>query len=366
MKFSEKKPGPFFEALNEKVKTYFKNGRKSKYADVSIFIKGILVILLYISCYFLLVLGYSGSIWLSVLLLILMGFSGVMIVFNLVHDASHGTLFRSRRVNKAVTLLGDFVGINTYIWDIRHNIQHHTYTNILGGDIIIDNIPLLRLSPCQKHYSFHRYQVYYAPFMYMLYTLYWMFYIDFNLFSKKNIGNIRNIRHSGMEWFKLFFFKGFYIFYAVIAPVWLFGLSLTTVLAGFFIMHIAAGILLSTVALLGHFVEGPVFPEPEEGGVIQNSWMQHEFEATIDFSTGSRMMNWVTGGLNTHIAHHLYPKICHCHYYELSKIIMKHCEAHGVRYPRHGFLEAVASHFRYLKKLSKNEGENEYNAARAA
>ncbi len=356
MKFSEKKPDPFFIHLNQKVKHYFEERKISRFADSSIAVKGILVISLYLGSYALLLSGYWQHSASAVLLLLIMGWAGVMIVFNLVHDSSHKTLFRSRQFNIWTTYLGDLVGINTYIWDIRHNIQHHTYTNVLGGDIIIDNIPLIRLTPTQKYHPVHRFQLYYAPFMYMFYTLYWMFYIDFNLFSKKEIGNIKRISHPVKEWVKLFLFKGLYIFYTLIIPVWIFSIPVSTVLIGFLIMHLAAGLLLSTIALLGHFVEGPVFPETDENGIINNSWMQHEFEATIDFSTDSRLMNWITGGLNTHIAHHLYPKICHCHYYNLSKIIKQHCDEHGVPFRQHSFIGAVQSHFRYLKKLSRPSG----------
>lgn len=119
-------------------------------------------------------------------------------------------------------------------------------------------------------------------------------------------------------------------------------------------MHICAGLLLSSIAVLGHFVEGPEFPEAENGE-IDNSWSEHELAATIDFAPKSRIINFITGGLNTHVAHHLFPNICHIHYYDLTIIIEAYCKEHGYHYMKESFTGGLKSHFRYLKKLSQPE-----------
>jgi linoleoyl-CoA desaturase len=275
-----------------------------------------------------------------------------MVVFNLVHDASHHAISSNKGINNCIKYIGDIVGINTYIWDIRHNIQHHTFTNVLGGDLIIENIPLIRLSEHQRYRKYHAFQPYYAVVLYLLYSFYWMFVIDFRLFFKKDICNLMNIQHPKREWLLLIFFKTFYIVYMLVLPVMFTNMSLALVMGLFMAMHCAAGLLLSFIAVLGHFVEGPSFPEPVDG-VLSNSWSEHELEATIDFAPSSKLINWITGGLNTHVAHHLYPQICHVHYYEMTPIIEAYCKEHGYPYKKESFSNALASHFRYLKKLSK-------------
>jgi linoleoyl-CoA desaturase len=280
-----------------------------------------------------------------------MGFSGVMIIFNLVHDASHHAVSNKRWLNKSLCYLGDLVGINTYIWNIRHNIQHHTFTNILGGDLIIENVPLIRLSPQQPHKSFHRFQVFYAPILYLFYSFYWMFVIDFKLFFRKDICNLHNIKHPPKEWFILFAAKIFYVFYMIGLPFLFTSIGLKKIIALFLIMHMAAGLLLSFVAVLGHFVEGTSFPEPENE-TIASSWSEHELEATIDFAPKSRIVNWITGGLNTHVAHHLFPSICHVHYYDLTKIIETYCSENNYQYKKDSLYGGLKSHFSYLKRLA--------------
>jgi linoleoyl-CoA desaturase len=349
MKFTSKTNSVFFKELISKVDQYMgvKNG--NRFGDHSIFIKAGLLISTYIICYGLLLSG-KLNMGAAVLLVMLMGCIAVMIVFNIVHDASHHVLFKNPKYNKLAACLGDLVGMNSYIWDIRHNIQHHTFTNIAGGDILLDSIPLLRISPYQKKYWFHRYQVVYAPLLYALYSLFWVILLDISFFTRRQMGNLKNIRHPLREWVKLFFFKSLYISYMIIIPWMVTEMSLASVLMGFLLYHISAGMLLSLIVVLGHCVEGPHYVQPDEDGMIHNSWMQHEWDTTSDCATDSRLLHWISGGLNTHLAHHLFPKLCHCHYYEITRIIKSHCAEYNIHYPHYPFVSAIASHFRFLKK----------------
>lgn len=350
--FNQKKASDFYPELKRRVKAYFDEQQTDRFANRELLIKALFFVGTYLTSY-VLILSQQFSPTVMLFLAIAMGLSGVCIVFNLVHDASHQAVFRSRKLNKWLTYIGDFVGINTYIWHIRHNIQHHTFTNILGGDIIIENVPIVRLSQHQPYKWFHRYQVFYAPVLYTFYTLFWMFFIDIKLFFKKEICNLKDLNHPPREWAIMWGSKVFYLLYALVIPMLVLDIPASWVVLGFFVMHFTAGILLSTVALLGHFVEGPSFPHPDENGYIDNSWADHEIEATIDFAGGSKLANWITGGLNTHIAHHLFPQVCHVHYYNLTPIIRETALEYGLPYGEESLPSAIRSHFRYLERLSK-------------
>jgi linoleoyl-CoA desaturase len=348
MKFKSKNDSDFFSELIQKVDDYMEKKGGNRFANSSIYVKGSFLIALYVCSYILLLSGSLNSI-LSILFVMIMGLSGVMIVFNIVHDASHNVLFKNKTVNRALAYFGDLMGMNSYIWNIRHNIQHHTFTNVAGGDVLLDSIPFIRVSPQQKKFPIHKYQVWYVPFLYMLYSIFWVFFIDFNMFKQKQMGNYKNMHHSWQEWTKLIFFKSFYLFYMIIFPAWIINIPLSTVLIGFFIYHVVAGILLSTVVVLGHCVEGAEYSAPDENGIIQNSFLQHEWNATYDCSTNSRILHWITGGLNTHLAHHLFPKLCHCHYLAVTRIIKEHCAEHHIPYQHYSLGDAIISHFNFLK-----------------
>src|SRR5678809_21242 len=255
MKFKSKNDSDFFSELIKKVDGYMENKGGNRFADSSIYVKGGFLIALYTGSYILLLSGSLTTIS-SILFVMIMGLSGVMIVFNIVHDASHNVLFKNKSLNRTLAYFGDLMGMNSYIWNIRHNIQHHTFTNVAGGDVLLDSIPFIRVSPQQKKLPIHKYQVWYVPFLYMLYSIFWVFFIDFNMFKQKQMGNYKNMRHSWQEWTKLILFKSFYLFYMIVFPALIINIPLSTVLIGFLIYHIVAGVLLSTVVVLGHCVEG--------------------------------------------------------------------------------------------------------------
>ncbi|MEL6133574.1 MAG: hypothetical protein AAFR59_09455 [Bacteroidota bacterium] len=61
----------------------------------------------------------------------------------------------------------------------------------------------------------------------------------------------------------------------------------------------------------------------------------------------------MTGGLNTHIAHHLSPQVWRVHYYELTPIIRQATEEFGMAYHEKSFWDALKSHFRYMRKMGR-------------
>jgi len=61
------------------------------------------------------------------------------------------------------------------------------------------------------------------------------------------------------------------------------------------------------------------------------------------------------GGLNFQIEHHLFPKISHIHYPQISKIIKEACIEYNityVEYPR--MYQAVISHVSFLRRMGKD------------
>ena len=351
MKYSKSNNNAFNNGLNQAVDQYFIESNLKKQANFAFFVKAILLLAMYFSLYAGIYL-FELSLSQLALLYALMGPISVMVFFSIVHDASHNALFKNRKHNNLARYIGDLIGLNTYVWNIRHNIQHHTFTNVLGGDIIIEKLPLIRFSPHQPYRNFHRYQLYYLPLLYMLYSFFIVFVIDIKLFFSKDICNLKNIKHPNSEWAKMIGFKVLYIFNFIVLPALLTPFSIGQIIGLFFLMHFTSGIFLSTIAALGHFVEGPTFPEPVND-LIDNDWTKHEIETSTDFSPHSKFTNWISGGLNTHVAHHLFPRICHVHYRKITPIIEKHCLEHGYRYHKESFKDAVASHIRFVKKMSR-------------
>ena len=67
---------------------------------------------------------------------------------------------------------------------------------------------------------------------------------------------------------------------------------------------------------------------------------------------GTGIINWIVGGLNFQVEHHLFPKISHVHYPAISKFVEQTCKEFGIAYHNFPtFTSAVSSHVKHLKYL---------------
>ena len=64
------------------------------------------------------------------------------------HDANHGAYFRHAALQPPVGWSADaLLGFSSYAWRVKHNVAHHTYTNVDGYDDDISQVPFARLLP---------------------------------------------------------------------------------------------------------------------------------------------------------------------------------------------------------------------------
>ncbi len=159
VRFAPKGRDSFYDAVVNKVTAYFETHLISPYANTAMWVKTIVMLLLYFTPYMLIVSGLgAGSLWLFFGLWFLMGMGMSGIGTAVMHDANHGTYSPNKKVNNFISHILEIIGGYTVTWRIQHNVLHHTYTNVAGLDEDIDSIVLLRLSPRQPRYWFHRYQ----------------------------------------------------------------------------------------------------------------------------------------------------------------------------------------------------------------
>lgn len=254
----------------------------------------------------------------------------------------------------------NFLGANDYMWSIQHNIAHHTYTNIPGHDEDTEVAKgLLRLSPADKRTKIMKYQHYYAFFLYSFASLSWVLRKDYVKFFQKKIGDsVDTSHHPKKEVFNLFFFKGVYYTIFIVAPLVFLDITVGQFLIGFITMHLAEGLVLGLVFQLAHVVEGTSFPEPDPQGNIEEAWAVHQMYTTANFARKSWLANFLCGGLNMQVEHHLFPYICHTHYAKISDIVKQTAEEFNVPYIENPtFFAAIKSHYNVLRKLGKADLE---------
>jgi linoleoyl-CoA desaturase len=92
----------------------------------------------------------------------------------------------------------------------------------------------------------------------------------------------------------------------------------------------------------------------EDTGRLEDEWAIHQLKTTANFAPRSKVISWLVGGLNFQVEHHLFPKISHIHYPEISKIVKQACREFNVPYIEYKRMwQAIASHVNFLKQMGR-------------
>ncbi|HTO16826.1 MAG TPA: acyl-CoA desaturase [Edaphocola sp.] len=344
----------FVKDLKDQINEYFKTNQQKQTGDWRIFHKGIVLVAVLITLYGLLVFG-SLPTWANILMCVLMGFVFAFIGFNVMHDGAHGSYSDKKWLNNLTGYSLNIMGASTYLWKFKHNIMHHTYTNIEGHDEDIDIKPLLRTNKEQKKYFFHKYQHYYALFLYTLTYIMWWAFNDFKKYFTGKILDKKIPSRSFKEHVGFWVTKIVYISLFIVLPIYFVGWQ--HALIGYLIVCGVTGITISIIFQLAHVVENTDFPMPDpETLKIEENWFVHQLQTTANFSTKSKIMSWMCGGLNFQVEHHLFPRISHIHYPAINKIVIRVCEQYNIPYHEYPTLaKALGSHLHLLKVIGNEE-----------
>ena len=333
IKFSRADSANFFRTLNKRVNSYFKDNNIKRTGNWKLYLKAVIMFLLYLVPYFLF-LTLDMPTWIQLVLILVMGIGLAGIGMNVMHDGNHGSFSSKKWVNK---LMGSSIYIlagNVYNWQVQHNVLHHTYTNIHGHDEDLEAGYVLRFSNHGKWHTLHRFQQYYSFLLYGLLTINWVITADFlqmKRYLKRKLG-YGKIPNPKKEWSTLIFTKIIYLSMWIVIPMIFIDLAWWKILLGFFIMHYTAGVILSLIFQLAHIIEDATMPLPDKTGTIKNTWAIHQLFTTVNFSTKNRIVNWFSGGLNHQVEHHIFPHISHVHYTKISKIVRETAKEFNLPY----------------------------------
>ncbi|MEO7523739.1 MAG: acyl-CoA desaturase [Ferruginibacter sp.] len=351
-KFMNLQGSTFHQELKKRVNDYFVENKKAHTGNFSLYFKAVLLWTLYLFVYVHLMF-FTPIAWIAIIECLIMGGLTAAIGFNVMHDGGHGSFSPSKTWNKIASFSANALGASAIMWNNKHNIIHHTYTNIDGVDDDIEIKPLLRMCPTQKKYVIHRFQHIYVWILYTLLLLVWLFVSDYTKYFRQKVGEVAIKKMSTYDHFAFWAAKVGYAFMMIALPIYLLGF--TSWLVGFLLVVLFAGFLLSIVFQLAHTVEETAFPVASiDSNKIENEWAIHQIETTANFATKNKLISWLVGGLNFQIEHHLFPKISHIHYPAISKIIKNTCEEFNIKYIEYKKMRhAIASHSNYLRKMGK-------------
>ena len=341
----------FYKELKRRVDEYFKAAALPPRDSPRMYVKTAVILTWFGASYALLVFG-ATSWWQAVLLAVSLALAIAGVGFCVQHDANHGAYSRKDSVNRVMGITLDLLGASSYVWKWKHNIFHHTYTNLSGSDDDIDVGILGRLSPTQRRRRIHRLQQFYLWLFYGFLLAKWQFVDDFRNVGQGRIASNRIPRPRHWELLELIAGKLAFVAWAFAVPFlfhpwWAVLLFYGT--TSFFV-----AVILSVVFQIAHCGEHAAFPALTETGDVPSSWAVHEVESTVDFARRSPVLTWYLGGLNYQIEHHLFPRICHVHYPAIAGIVEKACADFSVAYTVYdGLFPAVSAHWRWLRKMGQ-------------
>jgi linoleoyl-CoA desaturase len=343
----------FQQVLKQRVDAYFAHSKQSKRANVQMHLKSITFVALTLASYLALLLTHL-SFEATLLLYLSFGLNSAFLVISVAHDASHNAYFSDKNKNHRLSQLWYLVGMSPYVWHYKHHLSHHAFTNVPDLDIdISQSTDLLRFNPTAERKAIHRFQHLYAPFLYFIFGIFAIFYRDFKFFQERKFGNVVIEAHSRKEWYKLVTSKALYVVFGFLLPYFCLDFAFGTVLLMFVLSVCLSGFYMILILVPPHLNGDTHFAHPNESGVIENSWFIHELESTTDCAANSKLMHFFSGGLNTHVAHHLFPQICHIHYPHLTPIIKQTAQDFGYKYTNKSYYQNLKDHFAFLKTLGQ-------------
>ena len=346
----ENKDNVFSRALKVKVNDYFNEKGRNKTGGKGIMFKAGILFILFIVFYVTLV--FIQPFWpISVLVCILLGMNLAAIGFNVMHDAGHDSFSDNKRLNSILSYSLNLLGGNIYFWKLKHNVAHHTYTNIDGEDHDIE-VKFMRIHHDQKLEKYHRFQRFYFPLLYGVSYLAWIFFQDYEKYFRGRMGKGSAkfsfpVREKVIFWMS----KVIHLLLFIVIPVIFVGWLPT--LIGIVIAGAVCGMSLATVFQLAHVVDLTEF-KTIDAAKVKEEWMIHQLQSTANFATQSKVLTWLLGGLNFQVEHHLFPKISHVHYPALNRLVKQTCQEFNVPYNEFdNFWMAFRSHVNVIYAMSK-------------
>ena len=282
------------------------------------------------------ILVLVNNAWIQVLNAAFLAFVMVQLCF-LGHDLGHQQVFRSSRNNDRLGLFVSFlVGINRTWWVEKHN-EHHGNPNDLDMDPDI-NLPFIAFSEGQA--------------------------LGMN-------GIPRLIaRHQAYLFYPLVCFEGFvlkisgiqYVFghrlkFPVAEPVLMAGHI--AVYLGLVFLSLPVWQALTFIAvnqlLMGLYI-GSTFAPNHKGMLVLDDktpldFLRRQVLTSRNVKSG-RLNDYLYGGLNYQIEHHLFPNMPRNRLKEAQEIVMPFCQGHSISYYETGVVRSHVEILQYLHQVS--------------
>lgn len=282
----------------------------------------------------------------------------VFLMLNVLHDVMHGSFSHHPVFKRWVSYLLDIIGPSSFVWKIKHNVSHHTFTNHSHLDNDLNVSTILRFSTNHKRLPIHRFQHLYISPLYFLQCFFWFYISDFKHLIRGKIASKKIQGFNNGEKFLFLFNKILHVTIALIIPASVFGIK--SAVCCYILVYGLLGFLLALIFQVAHIFENTNYNLVEKFE-NQDHWAKIQLEGSCVFAPESKIGDWLYGGLQYQAIHHLFPDISHVHFEKIYPIVKKHCEQNNIHIKTFPSLfSAICSHYKqlYLLGHGKAVGDN--------
>ncbi len=285
-----------------------------------------------------LLLVLADNLWIRLLDAIFLAFMTVQVGF-VGHDAGHRAIFRSIRLNDILGLFnGFFLGASFSWWMDTHN-RHHGKPNQQSFDPAIDYtiMAFSEEQACRKR-GFQRFMVKHQALFFI--PLLMLYPINMRVQSFRYLVSERS-RYKWIELTSLLLhFPVYFLFLYLNLGLW------QTLL--FAVIHQSLfGLYLSSVFVPNH-MGMPTLREDEDLDFVRQQVI------TARNIKGSRIVDFLFGGLNFQIEHHLFPSMPRNRLRQARKIVHDFLQNNSITYYETRFLQSFQEILSDLRRVSNS------------
>lgn len=325
-----------------------------RYADAAGLTKAALLLVLCAGFYALSLLQYQ--LWSYSLCYFLFVIMGMLLNVNVNHDASHNAFLRTpwanRLVGRVVTLP---LGVDPDYWRTRHVDFHHVYANVEHYDLDTEENGFFRQTPFQRWRPYMRYQHLYWPLIAALSLPYIAWIFDWSDRLDKTPLREKRLLAGSVGWTVFVVSKLLHLALVLVVPMivcHLHGIGWGWVLLVYTISQMCASLLVVFLLLGTHWAQAEFYPVPT-GDCMPHGWYRHNFATACDWKPGLSWIEHLTGGLNYHLTHHLFPGWHHRHYPALAMAVAEVAQRHGMAYRCISYRELLAQQRQFLRRMGQ-------------
>lgn len=280
-----------------------------------------------------------GDSWWQLPVAVALGLSFVQSGF-LGHDLGHGQVSRGRlQYVLGLVHLNLLIGA-AYGWWVHHHNRHHNEPNNLDRDpdtvrrqVIFDPSEL----PAKGGTAFRRFVIRFQSVMFFVLLAQEAWRVHAAGFQVARAGALRNARLE-------------------LGLVVLHGVLLLAVTFWTLSFWLAVVFLLVSQTVFGFYL-GAVFAPNHKGMPVYRStteldWLHRQVLTARNIRPG-RLTDFVFGGLNYQIEHHLFPTMARANLGRARPIVREYCDEHGIPYYEVRALASYREVARYLGEVSK-------------